>query len=243
MSTPCIYAIRNRFNKHVYFGSTTHYEQRISQHLSKLRRNKHDSIHLQRAWNEYGTDAFYYHIVEWVSADQLAETEQWYIDSVPKELLYNCNFVAYRPPDCTGRTLTPEHRKAIGDSLRGKTQDPEFAKRRTAKCGRHKRTPEMCQAIRVRQSGKVTSEETRHKMSEAHTNKTHSQEAKDKCRAVANARWERWRAEGRTNNLSEEGRAAIGRSSATRTTSDETRRKLSESAKARHQVSGPKFGL
>lgn len=48
-----VYMIKNVLNNHKYIGSTKNFKQRLKQHLSDLRNNKHHSPHLQAAWNKY----------------------------------------------------------------------------------------------------------------------------------------------------------------------------------------------
>lgn len=53
-----IYQILNTVNNKRYIGSSKKLYYRLKQHLSKLRKNKHHSQHLQNAWNQYGEQAF-----------------------------------------------------------------------------------------------------------------------------------------------------------------------------------------
>ena len=55
-----IYAIVNRVTGDYYLGSAFVLRKRRNSHLHALRRGKHDSIYLQRAWVKYGPDAFYF---------------------------------------------------------------------------------------------------------------------------------------------------------------------------------------
>ena len=41
-----------------YIGSSCDIQKRWRGHCQKLNSNKHDNIHLQRAWNKYGQEAF-----------------------------------------------------------------------------------------------------------------------------------------------------------------------------------------
>ncbi len=55
----CIYQIRNILNGKIYVGSTWKpLRKRKSEHLTKLRTNKHSSPHLQNSFNKYGEDNF-----------------------------------------------------------------------------------------------------------------------------------------------------------------------------------------
>lgn len=53
-----IYKIINNVTKEKYVGQTTNFSRRISDHLSKLRLNKHPNPKLQASWNKYGEDNF-----------------------------------------------------------------------------------------------------------------------------------------------------------------------------------------
>lgn len=53
-----IYTITNIQTGKQYIGKTFNFEQRKLQHLSALRKNKHHSVELQRAYNKYGENSF-----------------------------------------------------------------------------------------------------------------------------------------------------------------------------------------
>lgn len=61
----CIYQIRNILNGKIYVGSTWKpLRKRKSEHLTKLRTNKHSSPHLQNSFNKYGEDNFMFEEIE-----------------------------------------------------------------------------------------------------------------------------------------------------------------------------------
>lgn len=73
-----VYMIKNVLNNHKYIGSTKNFKQRLKQHLSDLRNNKHHSPHLQAAWNKYGEKHFVFQILETcepIAADALLKHE------------------------------------------------------------------------------------------------------------------------------------------------------------------------
>lgn len=74
-----IYCIENTENHKKYIGLSRNIEQRWNEHRSKLRRGKHGNIYLQRAWDNYGEDAFKFYIVEICESDILSEREEYYI--------------------------------------------------------------------------------------------------------------------------------------------------------------------
>lgn len=58
-----VYAIRNTLNGGMYIGSTTSYKSRWATHRSTLRRGKHHSFVLQKAWDKYGESAFAFELL------------------------------------------------------------------------------------------------------------------------------------------------------------------------------------
>lgn len=74
-----IYCIENIVNNKKYIGLSRNIEQRWNEHRSKLRRGKHINIYLQRAWDNYGEDAFRFYIVENCDSNILSEREAYYI--------------------------------------------------------------------------------------------------------------------------------------------------------------------
>lgn len=53
-----IYGIKNKINSKIYIGSSKHILRRFKNHKNKLNRNKHESHHLQNAWNKYSENNF-----------------------------------------------------------------------------------------------------------------------------------------------------------------------------------------
>ena len=59
-----IYKITNKENNKIYIGSSFNIEKRKNAHFNALRNGKHHSIHLQRAYNNYGEKAFVFTVVK-----------------------------------------------------------------------------------------------------------------------------------------------------------------------------------
>lgn len=78
-----IYEIYNTISKKGYVGQTIcSLKQRWHQHKSELRLNTHRNIHLQRAWNKHGPDAFKFSkIADATTQDELNTLEIRYIES------------------------------------------------------------------------------------------------------------------------------------------------------------------
>ncbi len=91
-----IYQIRNLQNGKFYIGSTTRlFSQRKSEHWRDLRKNKHCTQHLQRAWNKYGEDAFIFEVIEICQPELCEEREQYYLDILHPQ--YNGSKFAANP--------------------------------------------------------------------------------------------------------------------------------------------------
>jgi len=83
-----IYSIKNTINEAIYIGSTKNFSKRKKTHKNSLIKNKHHSIHLQRAWNKYGEENFKFEIIEECEINKRVYREQYYIDTLKP--IYNC---------------------------------------------------------------------------------------------------------------------------------------------------------
>jgi group I intron endonuclease len=109
-----IYAIE--YIDKVYIGQTTNFPQRRNEHLSKLRRGKHENIHLQRYFDKYGENSLTFRMVEGCDESIITEREQVYINTLHKSERFNINLIACRPPDVTGR----KHSESSLEKMRGR---------------------------------------------------------------------------------------------------------------------------
>lgn len=75
-----IYKVQNKQDGKCYYGSSIDINKRFAQHLKTLSNNTHHNIHLQRAWNKCGKNAFTFEIVEECSLDCILVREQHYLD-------------------------------------------------------------------------------------------------------------------------------------------------------------------
>jgi group I intron endonuclease len=166
-----VYEIVNTINGHTYIGSSVSIKNRWRGHKSDLRKNKHHSRYLQRAWNKYGSDCFEFNIIERCKKSQLIEREQHYIDTINPS--YNM-FPYARSP--LGSKWSIEQRKNFRKARKGKP-NPINAKRM--------RTVEARARVSALHKGKIVSEETRAKISEIQTGRKASDETKAKMRASA----------------------------------------------------------
>jgi group I intron endonuclease len=141
-----IYKIRNIINNKFYVGSTINTETRFKTHRRKLRTGKHQSPHMQAAWDKYGEDCFKFEVVEQVDcSENLLIAEQVWLDehagkphcynwatdaSAPmrgkthsKETIEKIVLNRVSPKGEThyryGKTVSDETKKKIGDAQRG----------------------------------------------------------------------------------------------------------------------------
>lgn len=157
-----IYQIINIENNHSYIGSAKNLSLRFWQHKNDLRKERHHSIYLQRAWNKYGEAAFEFKILEYCEIDHLIRREQYYLDELNPE--YNICKIA---GSCLGIIRRPESIEKHKRAMTGRKQTPEHIENaRIARIGR-KHTPEHIEKLRQANLGKPRSEETKQKISEA----------------------------------------------------------------------------
>lgn len=76
-----VYKIVNLVNGKPYVGSTaTSFRGRAYEHRKLLRKGRHPNIHLQRAWNKYGEEAFEFRVVQFCPPEDCLKNEQRWID-------------------------------------------------------------------------------------------------------------------------------------------------------------------
>lgn len=76
-----VYAIINRENGRAYIGSSVNMRQRLIQHRSLLRRNKHSNKLLRDEWATYGDGAFVFGVLRLSK-----KTDKRYLWSIEREL-------------------------------------------------------------------------------------------------------------------------------------------------------------
>lgn len=151
-SPHAIYRIRDMVTGRVYIGSAVNVPNRWSVHLSALRRGKHHSVKLQRAWTERGEGAFALEIVEAVTErTALVGREQYWIDFYDA---VECGFnVAPHAASVLGLKHSDESRAKMRDAARGRKNGPMSEAQK-----------ELLRAINT---GKKMSPESRLKLSES----------------------------------------------------------------------------
>lgn len=80
----CVYAIyflKEPWKK--YYGSTTHFRRRMSEHLNHLIKMEHENTFLQMDFNKHGIENLKFEIIKKIPSEQFLEEEKKLIDSDP----------------------------------------------------------------------------------------------------------------------------------------------------------------
>lgn len=184
-----IYQIRNAVNGKVYVGQSRDVRRRWKRHQATITARKHENIHLQRAWDKYGGEAFVFEVLEIVDDENaLTDKEQCWIDrcqASDDNYGYNLRpaagtMLGYHHTKETkkkisaafkGKALTKEHKEKIGRSLVGHTLSAASREKITKKLmGRHL-SPEHRAKLSMVLTGRPVTPETREKISKAHRGK------------------------------------------------------------------------
>lgn len=121
-----VYEIVNNVNGKRYVGSSNRIEHRWSQHKSRLNNGSHHSLHLQRAWDKYGSDNFVFNIIAECSQDNLIPNEQSEIDSGCQ---YNISPTAGRT---AGLEVSDSAKEKMSESAYKKWGDPGYRDKMSA---------------------------------------------------------------------------------------------------------------
>jgi group I intron endonuclease len=177
-----VYKISNTLSGRYYIGYSTNINKRFSVHRNKLKKNCHDNIFLQRAYNLDGEDKFIYEIIHICGTEEEAkEIELQYLTNLSiRQYLYNLNF------NNSGGDLLTQHpnKEKIREKIfksHAETiskMSSEERKKKFGKCGEKNGMYGKTHTEEVKQlnskmmmgntycKGKKASEETRQKISE-----------------------------------------------------------------------------
>lgn len=167
--TAGIYRIQNSVDGRVYVGQSVNIEARFTAHRSSLRLNKHYAVHMQRAWNRHGEDAFLFEIVETCSADRLDELElEWIIRTKCCDYKHGYNTCPVPGHGPRGVRRRPESIAKSAAKRRGQKRTPEQRARISAAVKGKKRSPETIARIVASHVGKKLGAEHRRNIGLAH---------------------------------------------------------------------------
>lgn len=163
-----VYIIFNIYSGKSYIGSSKDLKKRIRIHKRRLKINKHENPHLQRAWEKYGWNAFIFKPLLICAEKDLLMYEQTCMDHFKPA--YNISIVAGAP--MRGRRMSAESKLKMSNARRGV---PKSLAHRIA--------------MSAAQKGRIITAEARVKISETlklrnlHTKQIHSAETKAKISA------------------------------------------------------------
>lgn len=247
-NTNCgIYQITNKENGKMYIGSSVNISGRLARHKRDLKRNEHNNIKLQRAWNKHGETSFDFKIIIEVKREELLKVEQEIIDRYKnsfEDKLYNiakntkAPMLGQTSPN-KGKKFSDKTRERMSKSRVGKVSPNKGKKAsldsrikmsavRKGKQSYTIFTKELVETIRATYlSGEYTQSEISKKFNISRTHVTN---------ILNNKRWycvEYGKLRDNFKNIvkpiSEETRKKLSESAKGKKHSDETRRKLSES--------------
>lgn len=104
-----------------YIGSSKNIEQRWYHHKCNLRKNKHNSKKLQRAWNKYGESAFTFKIIKIVEdKTKLLLEEQKYLNLIFYYYLDNEHYnILQVARNRTGYKVSEEYKTKLSLRMKG----------------------------------------------------------------------------------------------------------------------------
>lgn len=162
-ATGYVYAIENTRNGGMYVGSTADYKSRWRTHRSALRRGKHHSFILQKAWDKHGEVAFLFRLLVVCPRDmrvfyeqRLMPLQRYNVLRTAKETLVRGGWKhtdAFKRKMSLlhkGVSLSDEHRAKLSVAAKGRLYGPNFSLK-----------------ARSRQLGVSPSEKTRRALSQA----------------------------------------------------------------------------
>lgn len=155
-----VYLITCTTNNKIYIGSSVNITRRWHWHKTALRRRKHHSVLLQRAWNKYGEECFTFSVLEKCKPSECLKREQVWLDALCAcDPSRGYNTARNTSAPTKGRAISAEHRAKIGAAHKGMKRPPEHGRK-----------------ISEARKGKPLSEEHRAKLSAAHKGKKQSPE-------------------------------------------------------------------
>lgn len=188
----CIYAIINIVDDKHYIGQTFDRDFRWKEHLKSLKGFYHHSILLQRAWHKHGADKFIFVVLEVLTdISKLNERERYWGNLLKPE--YN---IAPLGGSMRGYKHTEEAKINMSNAHKGKIQHSEEEKKKRSErmkgnkfAAGKKHTAERIEARALLHRGKPKSIEHKAKIAAGNRGKLISEETKRKMSEAAFRRW------------------------------------------------------
>lgn len=170
-----IYKIESKIKpERIYIGSAVNIDHRWNIHLFDLRRNKHHSLKLQRHYNRHGESDFQFSILLGCEKKDLIDNEQFFIDSLIP--YFNICKIA---GSSLGIKRSEEYKRNSSESRKGKKQSEETIQKRVNKMIGHEVSLETREKLRISNTDKKRSEETKNKNKEITTKLWETPEYRD----------------------------------------------------------------
>lgn len=122
-----VYRWLNLVNGKIYIGSSVNCSKRKSQHVDALNKGTHKSKHLLSAWKKYGSEVFWFSVVEITEATKEAvlAAEQKWLDAVKPfgENGYNKSPQAESP---LGVIRSADYKRKMSERMRGRKLSDEI---------------------------------------------------------------------------------------------------------------------
>lgn len=155
-----VYRIVNNINYKLYIGSSVHINRRIYTHIQALNGQYHGNVHLQKAWDKYGSENFSFEIIEVIDGteEDIRKREQYWLDyyrSYDYNLGYNISHYAIGGG---GYEVSDDTRQKLSESHKGKVHSEETKKKMS----------EIKQGEHNPFYGKFHTEETKAQMRKSH---------------------------------------------------------------------------
>ncbi len=187
-----IYKITNKLDGMFYVGSAKCFKKRGYQHCWHLEKGTHSNIHLQRAFNIVGTDAFIFEVLEVVEGDKATRmvVEQRYLDDIIDtwDKCYNFQKTTITTErSCWSHTPEETGKKISAAKLGSKHSEETKRKMSIAKKGR-KFSEEHRLNLSKAHKGHIVSAVSKEKISKALTGKQISDETRKKMVIARNLR-------------------------------------------------------
>jgi group I intron endonuclease len=172
----CTYIIKCVTSGKNYYGSTSNFKKRVTQHKYLLLRDRHHSAHLQKAWNKYGEVAFEFSILKVFECPEIMLLAEKSLLETYFKVAYNVS-TEVNKAHMLGRHHSEETKQKLRKMFTGREVSEETKiKIRTARAKQimpkgRKCTPETIakikakRALQVMKSGWKMSEEAKKKMS------------------------------------------------------------------------------
>ena len=211
-----------KINNKIYVGSTVQgFSTRWGNHISALSRGKHKNLRLQRLYNKYGKEAFFFTVLEVVNnPEECVLCEQKWIDLLMPE--YNMCPVAR---SSYGIIRSAETRERMSKAMTG----IKHPKKRPPMSQEARKIISNAQKGNKHCLGRIWSEESRKKLSESHKGYVPTMEVRQKIGE-----------KNRGRKPSEETREKLRIANSGKKRTEEEKRRMSEASKGNKNAAGPR---